>query len=302
MKRKPIYVEIPIEAEMDDLWSFSQDPDLHQQWDLRFSSITYLPKTHESDPQEFEYKTNIGFGLKVEGWGRSVGSYHSKDGSRTSALHFGSDQSMSLITEGKGYWKYVENNHSSLTFLTQYDYKTRFGKFGEWLDFCLFRPLIGWATAVSFDVLKRWLEKGETPASQYIRFSIYWLLTYVFAFVWLYHGLVPKLLNLHPEEINMAKSLLSFHFIQPSTVVVILGIIEIIFGLLWLFTSKRKRLFMFQIIIFPVLTVSAVLGDSSTLIHPFSPLTFNLCLFILSLIGLMITPDIPTAESCKRRR
>ncbi|WP_411788420.1 hypothetical protein [Halobacillus rhizosphaerae] len=178
MKRKPIYVEIPINAEMKDLWSSSHTPELHQQWDLRFSSITYLPKDHESALQEFVYKTKIGFGLAVEGWGRSVGSFNGKDGSRTSSLHFGSDQKLSLITEVKGYWKYIQNEDSSLTFLTQYNYQTRFGKLGEWLDFCLFRPIIGWATSVSFDVLKRWMEKGEAPGSQYIRFAIYWMLTF----------------------------------------------------------------------------------------------------------------------------
>ncbi|WP_431802323.1 DoxX-like family protein [Halobacillus andaensis] len=302
MKRKPIYVEIPIKGDMDNLWSSSQTPDLHQQWDLRFSSITYLPKDHESDPQEFLYKTNIGFGLAVEGWGRSVGSFNGKDGSRTSSLHFGSDQRMSLITEGKGYWKYIPNENSSLTFLTQYDYKTRFGKFGELLDFCLFRPLIGWATALSFDVLKRWMEKGEAPTTQYIRFSINWLLTFLFAFIWIYHGLVPKLLNMHPEELTMAENLLPINLIEPSAMIIGAGIAEIIFGAAWLFSKHRRKLLWLQTFVFPVLTLSAVIGDPSTLTHPFSPLTFNLCLLILSIIGLLISRDVPTAKNCKRQR
>lgn len=48
MKNKPIYVEIDINTSMDNLWEASQNPSLHEQWDLRFSSITYLPKEEKN--------------------------------------------------------------------------------------------------------------------------------------------------------------------------------------------------------------------------------------------------------------
>jgi hypothetical protein len=38
-----------------------------------------------------------------------------------------------------------------IRFLTRYDYRTRFGPFGMLFDRLIFRPLIGWATAWSFD-------------------------------------------------------------------------------------------------------------------------------------------------------
>ncbi|MER2006955.1 MAG: hypothetical protein ABS939_05835 [Psychrobacillus sp.] len=44
MKNKPIYVETSISSDMEKVWEASQNPQLHEQWDLRFSSITYLPK------------------------------------------------------------------------------------------------------------------------------------------------------------------------------------------------------------------------------------------------------------------
>lgn len=44
MKAKPIYVELPIEAPLEEVWQATQEPERHQQWDLRFSSISYLPK------------------------------------------------------------------------------------------------------------------------------------------------------------------------------------------------------------------------------------------------------------------
>ena len=300
MKSKPIYVEIMIQSEMDELWDATQKPELHEQWDLRFSSITYLPK-EENQPQHFEYKTNIGFGLNIAGWGKSVGTFHAEDGSRTSSLHFGTDQAISIIREGKGYWKYKPEQHS-IKFLTQYDYKTNFGRIGRFFDGLVFRPLIGWATALSFDVLRRWLEKGESPSTQYRRFFSHSLITFLFAFVWIYQGLIPKLVMMHPEEISMTKNLLSLTSSLASTVVTSIGIGEILFGLIWLCYKNKKRLLGLQIILFPLLTFSAIIADSAIVSHPFNPLTFNLTLFIVSIVGFIMSNDIPSAKSCKRTR
>ena len=300
MKRKPIYVEILIGSDMEKLWNATQTPDLHSSWDLRFSSITYLPKK-ENEPQHFLYKTNIGFGQSVQGWGKSAGTFHAEDGSRTSSLHFGTDQKISLIKEGKGYWKYIQKQ-DTLAFLTQYDYKVNFGRLGTFCDGMIFRPLIGWATALSFDVLKRWLEKNEAPASQYLRFFSTWLISFLFLFIWTYHGAVPKLIFQQHEEVSMTQNLLSVSMRQASSIVSAVGIAEILFGLLWLLPINKRRLFGVQIMAFPLLSLSAVLAEPANLVHPFSPITFNAALFILSLIGFFQCRDIPTASSCKRKR
>lgn len=301
MKRKPIYVEIPIETEIENLWSASQQPHLHEQWDIRFTSITYLPKESERAPQHFSYKTNVGLGIAIEGWGKSVGEFNGNDGSRTSSLHFGTDQRISIISEGKGYWKYIPVEQENVTFLTQYDYKTRFGKVGAFIDATIFRPMIGWGTALSFDVLKRWLEKGESPTSQYTRFISYWMITLMFSFIWTYQGLVPKVWMRHPEEVSMAASILP-EALDASKVVLIMGMSEILFGVIWLFSKKRQWFFKLQMIAFPLLTLSAILATPLALAHPFNPLTFNVSLFILSFIGVKISRDIPSAKNCKRKR
>ncbi|WP_279401340.1 hypothetical protein [Piscibacillus salipiscarius] len=180
MAKNPIYVEIPIKSEMDKLWRVTQTPDEHEKWDLRFSSITYLPK-QDDKPQLFTYKTNIGFGLAIKGWGKSIGTHDAdaKDGSKTSSLHFGTKQKLSLIKEGRGYWKYNPQPNGTIQFLTQYQYSTNWGKVGNLIDL-FFRPMMGWATALSFDVARRWLETGETPSVQYVRFFSTWLIAILF--------------------------------------------------------------------------------------------------------------------------
>ena len=275
-------------ATLEELWEASQQPHLHEQWDVRFSSITYKPKENQEDPQDFTYETKVIPGITVAGWGRSIGSHDGEDGSRTSSLHFGTDQKISPIREGRGYWKYIPTENGT-TFLTQYNFDARWGD--RW-----FRPLIGWGTALSFDVFKRWLEKKEAPRSQYVRFLTYWILTFLFAFIWIYHGMIPKLIAMHPEEVSLATN----PWVAAESAVLIAGLVEICFGFLWLMLRNKEVLFQFQMIVFPLLTLAAVSADFQVLMHPFSPLTYNAALFVLSLIGMMVSDDIPSAKSCKR--
>jgi hypothetical protein len=161
MVAPPIYVEIVIRAPLEEVWRLTQEPELHRRWDLRFTRIEYLPRT-EPAPQRFLYATRLGLGLEIRGEGESAGDKDAGDGSRTSALTFGSEDARSLIRRGSGYWRYVPVDEGT-RFLTRYDYETRFGVAGRALDRLVFRPLLGWATAWSFDRLRLWLEDGITP-------------------------------------------------------------------------------------------------------------------------------------------
>jgi len=158
----PIYVETCIRCELDELWEKTQNPALHERWDLRFTDIDYLPREDESEPQRFRYTTRIGLGLSVGGGGESTGERHRPDGSRASALRFWSDERLALIARGSGYWRYVPAG-DGVRFLTRYDYDTRHGRVGKLIDRIVFRPLMGWATAWSFDRLRLWLEDGISP-------------------------------------------------------------------------------------------------------------------------------------------
>ena len=195
-----IYVEIRIRGSIDDLWRRTQEPDLHERWDLRFSEIVYLPRPHETAPQRFSYATRIGFGLRIRGEGESEGSRANASGERVSALKFWSGDAKSLILEGSGYWRYVPTS-DGVRFLTWYSYRTRFGLPGRLLDAALFRPIMGWATAWSFDRLRLWIEKGIDPAVSGQRAVIHAVARLCIALVFLYHGLVPKLLFRHPTEL-----------------------------------------------------------------------------------------------------
>jgi hypothetical protein len=161
MEHSGIYVETLIRGSIAELWEKTQQPHLHQRWDLRFSTIDYLPRTSEAEPQRFLYTTRLGLGLSIAGGGESTGT-RDVSGERTSALKFWSDDPKSLIRTGSGYWRYVPGDEG-IRFFTWYDYETRFGRLGELIDRWLFRPAIGWATAWSFDRLRLWIEKRLSP-------------------------------------------------------------------------------------------------------------------------------------------
>lgn len=156
-----LYVETLVRTGMDQLWQRTQDPAQHQRWDLRFTSISHLPHA-EGEPQRFRYATRVLPFLSVDGTGISAGERHREDGTRVSALRFASHHPLSLLAEGSGYWRYVPGP-DGIRFLTGYDYRPRWGRFGALADRWVFRPLMGWATAWSFDRLRLWCERGTTP-------------------------------------------------------------------------------------------------------------------------------------------
>ena len=127
-----IYVEVRISGALDELWQRTQDPELHERWDLRFSEIDYLPRSGD-EPQRFRYETRLGFGLRIRGEGESTGSRNGSAGERTSALRFWSEDPKALIREGSGYWRYVPTS-DGIRFLTWYDYGTRYGLAGRIID------------------------------------------------------------------------------------------------------------------------------------------------------------------------
>jgi DoxX-like family len=292
-----IYVEIPIHASMEELWEKTQNPQLHQRWDLRFSQIEYLPREGD-EPQRFLYRTRVGFGLKIDGQGESVGERDGDGGARTSSLKFWSEDPKSLIKTGSGYWKYVPGENT-IRFFTWYDYETRFGALGKLVDRCVFRPLLGWATAWSFDRLRLWIEKGISPEASRDRAIVYALARGTAAFIWFYHGLVPKLLYHDKAELD----LLSRIGTSPqnlSRAATLAGIVEIAFAILlvalWRLTWPLWLTFVLMMAGIPVVAASA----PSYLTAAFNPVTLNVSLAALALIAIVAKRDLPTAARCRR--
>jgi hypothetical protein len=294
-----IYVEILIHAPMDELWPLTQTPELHERWDLRFTKIEYLPRPDDAAPQRFLYETRIGLGLTIRGEGETVGSRNDADGSRTSALKFWSDDPQSLIRDGAGYWQYVPTD-KGVRFLTSYDYRVRFGLAGRALDALVFRPLLGWATAWSFDRLRLWLEKGIDPALSRQRALLHALATFTLALVWIYQGAVPKLLV---RDANEAAILIEAGV--PTVLVwialMLLGAGEILMGLLTLALSSRRWVFGLTIALMALATITVAWHSPYYLTTAFNAVTLNLLMAAMAVVGWLTCRDLPSARRCRRR-
>ncbi|WP_194397647.1 SRPBCC family protein [Microbacterium atlanticum] len=166
MRHRGIFVETSIAADPEAVWAATQDPAQHVRWDLRFSRITPTGTT-TGGATAFTYEREMALHT-VRGTGVSLGEKHRADGSRTSALRFHTADPLSPIASGRGYWRYVVGADGVTVFSTGYDYAPGWGR----LD-AVVRPLLGWATAWSFDRLRIWLETG-TPPERWPLWSVLW--------------------------------------------------------------------------------------------------------------------------------
>ena len=293
-----IYVEILIRTPMEALWQHTQNPALHERWDLRFSTIEYLPRASEQEPQRFRYTTRLGFGLAITGEGESVGQRDLPGGERVSALKFSSGEMLSLIREGSGYWKYVPTPEG-IRFLTWYDYRTRFGAAGAGMDWLVFRPLMGWATAWSFDRLRLWLEQGVTPERAWRQFLTRACARGTLAAVFLYHGLVPKLLRRDGDETAMLRDArIPAHWLP--TVMTGFGVAEIVFAVVLLAGWYRRWPAFLCLPLMLAATLGIAWQSPRYLGAAFNPVTLNVCVAALALIDILQHDGAPSATCCLR--
>jgi hypothetical protein len=183
-RRRSLYAETLIRATCDEVWRLTQEPGQHQRWDLRFTRIEYARPEPGVHGQRFTYSLGVAPVLRIAGTGVCSGERVRPDGTRTSVLRFASGQRLSLIRSGTGYWRYVPTA-AGIRFLTGYDYQPGWGPLG-WPADRLFRPVLGWATAWSFDRLRLWLECGIPPERSLRRWAAdVGLRTAACAVVWL---------------------------------------------------------------------------------------------------------------------
>lgn len=295
---KPLYIGITIHADLDTVWHRTQTPDIHERWDLRFSTIEYLPKPAPEAPQRFRYATRIGLGLTVEGWGECIATRVS-DSERTSSLRFGSESPISLIREGSGYWKYTRDD-DAMEFETGYDYRTRFGPAGRLFDCVAFRPLMGWATAWSFDRLRLWIERGIDPTLSAQRAVTHATARVGLAAVFFWHGLVPKLLARHAEELRLIEESGVPAGLTP-TMLTAAGALEIAYAAVLILLWSARWMYPLTAALLAVLLVPALIADPSLVTDPFSPVTLTIALLGLCLVGWAACKDLPSARRCRRR-
>jgi hypothetical protein len=294
-----IYVEIRIRGLLEELWERTQDPALHERWDLRFSHIEYLPR-RGAEPQGFRYETRLGFGLRVQGEGESAGSREGGTTERTSALKFWSEDPKSLIREGSGYWRYIPTD-DGVRFLTWYDYRTRFGPFGRIVDTLVFRPLMGWATAWSFDRLRLWIEKGIDPKLSMRNSLGHAVARLALAVIFIYQGLVPKLIYHHSSELAMLADA-GLGPVTAGRMLTALGLVEVAVGVVLVMAWRARWPFAVILILMPIALIAVSIAATSALTAAFNPVALNIAVAALAAVAWLMSTDLPSASQCLRAK
>jgi hypothetical protein len=292
--RKPIYVESRIRAPMEALWEATQEPDRHQRWDVRFGRIDYQPRV-DGEPQRFTYATTLLPGLTVAGTGESLGDRDRPDGTHWSGLKFWADDRRSIIDAGAGYWRYVPTD-DGIRFLTRYDYRPRWGRVGELLDRHLVRPVFGWATAWSFDRLRLWLEQGIPPEQSRDRAVAHATAVAGLAGVWIYQGVVPKLMAVDADEVALWRSSLGMGERGARAAVRVAGAGEVVAGLVTLRRARTKWPFVATAAAMPLLALVAAKADRRSLTRAFNPASLNLAMAALAVVAAVTVDDLPSGR------
>ncbi len=292
-RRRPIYVESRVRTTMDRLREATQDPGQHQRWDVRFGTITYLPRT-DGDPQRFTYATKVAPGVTVAGTGESLGDRDRLDGSHWSGLKFWAGDRRSIIDAGAGYWRYVPTA-DGVRFLTRYDYRPRWGRLGEVIDRWTFRPLFGWATAWSFDRLRLWLEDGTPPERSRDQALAHAIAVAGLVGVFAYQGLVPKVWKRDHDEVAIWQNL-GLPTARANQVVRAVGAVEAGFALATAARSGKRWPFLIAMAAMPALAIGTAKADRSMLTKAFNPGSLGIAVVGLAGVALATTDGRPSGR------
>jgi uncharacterized membrane protein YphA (DoxX/SURF4 family) len=114
--------------------------------------------------------------------------------------------------------------------------------------------------------------------------------------VWFYEGLVPKLLFLRADEIEIARRLgLVWH--SPEFTLQALGVTQIFAGL-WLLIGRAERLAVaFATAEMLVLIVLVACGNPAMLTDPYGALVKDFCLITSALAVWLLAPIVPDAKT-----
>lgn len=121
----------------------------------------------------------------------------------------------------------------------------------------------------------------------YRQFWIHLIARAVVGFVWVYHGVVPKLIFLHADELTILRDA-GVAVESAPTMVFWIGWAEVVMGLwVWLGIPSARWPFFVTIVFGIGTTIGAAIQSPDFLIAAFNPVSLNVLFIALSLIGLM---------------
>jgi uncharacterized membrane protein YphA (DoxX/SURF4 family) len=117
------------------------------------------------------------------------------------------------------------------------------------------------------------------------------------AAVWFWHGLIPKLLFRNADELTMLREAgLSARWLTW------VGMAEILIGILVLCTWRRRSVLLVNAVLMVVATIVVAFWSAEYLTAAFNPVSLNLSVCALSVIGWIASARMPSAARCLRKK
>lgn len=107
------------------------------------------------------------------------------------------------------------------------------------------------------------------------------------AFIWLYQGLVPKLLGPHADELAMDLAL-GVSIQSAHTVAYVAGVCEIAIGLCVLVLRRQEWPLWLTLVMMPGLLAYAAWAVPGLLVAAFNPVIINLAMAALAAVALIL--------------
>jgi hypothetical protein len=114
------------------------------------------------------------------------------------------------------------------------------------------------------------------------------------AFIFAYHGLVPKLIANDADELAMLRNA----GIPPEltgTAMIVLGLAELLFAAGLLVYWRRKEPVIIALVMMFIATIGVALTSPRYLVAAFNPVSLNLAIMCLATIDLLVLDDVPSA-------
>jgi hypothetical protein len=122
----------------------------------------------------------------------------------------------------------------------------------------------------------------------------------ILSFIWIFQGFFPKILFPDSGELEMLRGLGFFAGYEESVLLAI-GIGEVVFGLLFFIFGRKAGIYIWNTVLLIILTIGAAISNPVVFIEPFNPITLNIAMIALSMIGILSLKDLPDASKCKRK-
>src|SRR5262249_54816009 len=151
-----------------------------------------------------------------------------------------------------------------------------------------------------FDRLRLWLEKKLDPGLLLQRTLCYEAARLTAAGIWIYQGLVPKLIFHQPDELAMLAAA-GLTAAQALQLIMYAGWSEVIFGLLFVLRGGRE-LFILTVLLMILALIAVAHTSPGYLIAAFNPATLNVAVIALSAIGIICGGDRPSAGRCTTKK